>query len=113
MYQGWPSLSRGIGHGRLHLRTACKTNPLHPPLSISLPSAARSRARKQVCILSIIINARFSTYAYACVGLIWVGFNIYASNDVIYLMLFFFIIINMNVWTNLHVSRLILQVLKL
>jgi hypothetical protein len=111
MYQGWPSLSRGIGHGRLHLRTACKTNPLHPPLSISLPSAARSRARKQVCILSIIINARFSTYA--CVGSIWVGFNIYASNDVIYLMFFFIIIINMDVWTNLYVSRVILQVLKL
>jgi hypothetical protein len=89
MYQGWPSLSRGIGHGRLHLRTACKTNPLHPPLSISLPSAARSRARKQVCILSIIINARFSTYAYACVGLIWV----YASNDVIYLMLFLLLLL--------------------
>jgi hypothetical protein len=87
MYQGWPSLSRGIGHGRLHLRTACKTNPLHPPLSISLPSAARSRARKQVCILSIIINARFSTYA--CVGLIWV----YASNDVIYLMLFLLLLL--------------------
>ena len=89
MYQGWPSLSRGIGHGRLQLRTACKTNPLHPPLSISLPSAARSRARKQVCILSIIINARFSTYAYACVGLIWV----YASNDVIYLMLFLLLLL--------------------